>query len=608
MPSNLGTLGLKSVDRTSTDGVKYTVWSGYVASWDGLPLSVDLSVPSSGACQLPLVSLNHGYGGSKVAWETSDREGWAGWFHNWNTVALTDRGYAVLTMTARGFHDSCGPDASIDRKPSGLPAACTAAGRRYWIDFADARYSVRDLQWVIGLLVDTGVLDPGRVAVSGGSMGGGLAALMAVANDRTMCGGFGWSPVNGNDPCAGQDDGALVPWRSPAGAPLHVAAALPEFAWADLAAALTPNGERSQAPIGIPKQAWVSKLFLSGLQNGFFAPAGTDPQANVGAMLWALAQPLTTVTQSTAVGQMALNGLGNMTRYRSPVSPLLPIDAKVPMLLVQGTTDSIFGADEAQALEARLKAFAPDYPIHTIVGDLGHGPASNPLDAWEDVTGRMNAFLDHELMGSGSPPEPGATSFPVRCTPATASSAATSFDSPELASQSVASVEFSAPVTGFTRTTNMTTGPESTAVSASDDVACPSIPISYSGGMPRTQWWVTQPSLLAGAPVVNLQLRSTAADAQIHVRVWVLTVDTGRQWLVSRGAYRLVGPPSATNRTIDVALNPIVWQLRVGDILRVEVAGADVPRYQADPISAITTVDHIAIKLPTAPSGAASAA
>ena len=43
-------------------------------------------------------------------------------------------------------------------------------------------------------------------------------------------------------------DGGLVPWQSPGGVPIRLAAAVPQFAWSDLAQALTDNGRASDAP------------------------------------------------------------------------------------------------------------------------------------------------------------------------------------------------------------------------------------------------------------------------------------------------------------------------------------------------------------------------
>src|SRR5256885_10806278 len=57
-----------------TDSFSYRFCSGYVASFDGVQLDTDLTMPAgttpSGG--YPLVVMMHGWGGSKSYWETND--------------------------------------------------------------------------------------------------------------------------------------------------------------------------------------------------------------------------------------------------------------------------------------------------------------------------------------------------------------------------------------------------------------------------------------------------------------------------------------------------------------------------------------------------------
>src|SRR5207248_8259630 len=112
-----------------------------VKTWDGVPLDVNVTLPASGDSDLPLVVLLHGWGGHKAGF--SDSKPWA------------ERGYAVLAYTARGFGESCGSASSRAADPQGC-----AKG---WIHLADARYEVRDTQYLSGLLADEGIVDPQRI-------------------------------------------------------------------------------------------------------------------------------------------------------------------------------------------------------------------------------------------------------------------------------------------------------------------------------------------------------------------------------------------------------------------------------------------------------------
>src|SRR5207244_11842019 len=112
------------------------------------------------------------------------------------------RGCAVLTYTARGFWGSCGtPESRLAN-----PVACATG----YLHLADDRYEVRDTQQLAGMLVDEGVASRWHIGVTGDSYGGGQSFALAALRDRMML-----------------PDGRLVPWRSPAGIPLSIAAAAP---------------------------------------------------------------------------------------------------------------------------------------------------------------------------------------------------------------------------------------------------------------------------------------------------------------------------------------------------------------------------------------------
>ena len=74
----------------------------------------------------------------------------------------------------------------------------------------DIRYELRDTQLFLGKLVDQGLIEPDKIAATGGSYGGGMSLEMAALKDRTML-----------------LDGTLVPWESPEGTPMSLAVASP---------------------------------------------------------------------------------------------------------------------------------------------------------------------------------------------------------------------------------------------------------------------------------------------------------------------------------------------------------------------------------------------
>src|SRR5689334_16152337 len=80
-----------------------------IASFDGTPIDVSVAFPPAPASgpdgPYTVIGLYHGWGGSKIALAGADAQ-----------RALT-RGYAVFTMTDRGWGKSCGP--------APRPASCT---------------------------------------------------------------------------------------------------------------------------------------------------------------------------------------------------------------------------------------------------------------------------------------------------------------------------------------------------------------------------------------------------------------------------------------------------------------------------------------------------
>src|SRR5438552_6018415 len=222
-----GPLGMTGTDVTSPDGVAYTLYTGKVASFDGVPLDVDLTVPQGPISPRPLLVMMHGWGGSKTDWESPTVHNTSPDQDGYNNVAFVARGYAVLNYTARGFHGSCGPEAGSD-------PACAKG----WTHLADRRFEIRDTKYLVGLLADAGVAVPGRIGVTGGSYGGGQSWLLALEGDRV-------SVADAADP----EQVTLQSWTSPGGVPLHLAAAVPKYPWSDLIHSLQPNGRASDGVI-----------------------------------------------------------------------------------------------------------------------------------------------------------------------------------------------------------------------------------------------------------------------------------------------------------------------------------------------------------------------
>src|SRR3954471_17961273 len=109
---------LEPTVETSKDAkpVHYVIWRGVAPSFDGLPLSVDVTVPCDVDGAAPLVVLPHGFTDDKTVWEETGKSDTVvskdrpAANSRWNNIWFASQGDTVLTYTARGWHDSCGPD------------------------------------------------------------------------------------------------------------------------------------------------------------------------------------------------------------------------------------------------------------------------------------------------------------------------------------------------------------------------------------------------------------------------------------------------------------------------------------------------------------------
>ena len=133
---------------------------------------------------------------------------------------------------------------------------------------------MRDAQYLISVLADEGAAQPQKIGATGYSYGGGISMALAALRDRTML-----------------PDGSLVPWKSPAGKPMAIAAAVPQWPWTDLAYSLMPNGRTldyvadapyrgpdGKAPIGVEKASFVTGLYGLGLAAEQLRAAGRRPR------------------------------------------------------------------------------------------------------------------------------------------------------------------------------------------------------------------------------------------------------------------------------------------------------------------------------------------
>lgn len=599
---------------SDAEPVRYVRWRGTVPGFDGMPFSVDVTVPCGASRPLPTVVMAHGFTDDKTVWqetgkgdraESRDRPASNS---RWNNVWFAARGYAVVNYTARGWRDSCGPDTPGATARTPAPQCLPY---EYWIHLDDMRWEVRDLQWLAGALVQSGHADARRMAVTGGSYGGAPAAMAALLADRTMCGGAPVPPALGPDPCAGAAVGELVPWTTPDGArPLTWAASLPLYTFGDLIQVLAPNGRTTDGwslapapgdptrPFGVPIQSTVAGLLAAGASSGFFAPPGLDPDADIvvdaGRLLAGNPFP--------PDDPIVARGVRLYRDYKSPVT--VAPQGRVPIFWVQGFTDPLFPAFEPLTVRNQVLAADPTYPFKLFLGDIGHPYSAERQDEWDLVKAQMNDFLDHYLRPDRTPEAPaydvGATV--TRCLEPDAPLRYVS--APDWQDLHPHHARFTSTAGGATST--LVPGP---AALATDPVttATLALPGSYRGCR------IMRPSapdptvatfefespgelVLMGGPVVDAVVTTTAPDVPLSARLWDVAPDGSEQGLVTRGVYRIAEGPGTVRVTFQLA--PQGYRFAPGHRLKLELAANDAPTFQASNIPAAVTVGEVELLLP----------
>lgn len=519
------------------DGVRFCTDAprSTVAAWDGTPIDVNVAFPPEPADgadgNYPLMMLFHGYGGGKI--------GLSG-MHRW-----LDRGYATFSMTNRGFRESCGSAAS--------KLAAGAACDKGYVRLIDNRYEVRDAQEFAGQLADEGVglIAPQKIGAVGGSYGGGMSMALGALKNRKVL-----------------PDSSLVPWQSPAGKPMQIAATAPSIPWTDLAYSLVPNGSTldyvADAPyrgaVGVEKQSLIQGLYLSGLAApGFYAPAGSDPAADL--IGWR-----DRLDAGEPYGADVQSILSEVTQHHSSyyIDHSIP---PAPMLMSSGFTDDLFPADETIRFYNRTKTQYPAAELGLFFGDFGHPRSQNAKDSVEDaLRDRENAWLDFYVKGEGTRPGAGVEAYTQTC-PAAA---------PSAGPYSAASWAALAPgEIRFRDAAEQTIAPDSTTGGAFNPVtsnACTTAPADDPPGAAgyRLDAAPTEGYTLLGAVTVIADYGVSGDTSQIAARLLDVAPD-GTETLVNRGLWR---PAGSTAKQV-FQLHPNGWTFASGHVPKLELLARD---------------------------------
>src|SRR5436190_1341637 len=594
------------------------ICSGSVPSFDGSNLDVDVTLPSNNTgTSHPLIVMLHGFGNDKHEWESLTDAGDGADKAQWNSHWFARHGYYVLTYTARGFRDD-GPSADYEPPtPSDPTGSVDAPNGTIHVKSRD--YEIRDTQWLAALVAASfpGV-DPSRVAVTGGSYGGG-ERWMQASQPR-------WTFPHEHD--------ASLPV-------LDLQVAVPKYPWTDLAYSLAPNGhgggpsrqdlyESSQAvqssdtgggtpatgnPLGVPKASYIAGLYALGTEKGVF-DEGTDvpPPVNENG-----AENITSWNaRITGVGdpypdgdpllQQAARGLTELRSayYQDEGWQAETAGREVAVYSIQGWTDDLFEAVESFRMFKYLKRLDPLWPVAVSVADVGHSRAQNKPATWQRLNNQAWQFLQTNISQSHRQ-HTTVTSEPTIC--------AGEPDQPGFTSAHI--ITATAPEgLGSGKLTITYGGGNHTLVNplgATDPNGVATDPILGTGDCRTDRGDANGGYTGYSAPLgdhttyvglgemdVSYSVTPAATQAQLDARVWDVP-PTGPAYLVTRGAFRIdtLNGYDAPAGTLRLPLYGNHWLLAPGHRIRLDLTQVDTPTFRPNNLPSSITFGTPKLVLPT---------
>ena len=542
-----------------------------VASFDGVPLDADVTLPSTGNGPFPTIVMLHGWGGSKTAFEsTIGPDGDGNQTYHYNNVYFAQHGYAVLNYTARGWGDSCGSASSRASDPIGC-----AQG---WLHLADQRYEAHDTQYLLGLLADEGITKPDAIGVTGVSYGGGQSVELAFLRNRVR-----QLPSQGS---------GFVPWTSPHGTAMSITAAYPRWPWSDLVESLEPNGRfldfnlpsatDSRVPLGVAKASYVQGLFALGAIDGYYSPPGVDPNADLTTWNARVLAGEPEDAQSDAISNQIF---GFHQGFGLPGTP-------APLLLQSGWTDDLFPPEESLRIYNEVGSSSP---VSLQFGDLGHARGTNDPTMDKALQDQAAAFFDHYLKGSGTAPAPGSvTAYAQVCPPGSPVSG-------PFTASSWPAIHPGAVTFGSNAAQTVTSvGGDPTVSAKYDPIAggsnsCTQVTAQNAPGTAVYVGPASNGYTMLGLPTVSAHISVSGQFGELDSRLWDVGPD-GKQTLISRGVYRLLDNQQGN---IVFQLHGNGWRFAPGHKPKLELLGRDAPYVRPSNGTFTITVTNARVELPT---------
>ncbi|MDQ1632354.1 MAG: type transport system ATP-binding protein, partial [Frankiaceae bacterium] len=554
--------------------------------------------------------------------------------------------------TARGFGAETSPAAYNPPTPSSPPdPACGGTPpkggsdcptRTGTIRVKNKNVEIRDTQWLSANVAKAfpGV-DTQRVAVTGGSYGGGESWLQAAEPN--------WTFPNSRD--------SSLPV-------LKLQVAVPKYPWTDLAASLAPNGripgdtrgtgdvytqsygpaastpaaatDGNGTPFGVGKLSYVTALQALGTTTGDFGTVeptpqneAPDPEINPAFEPFAawqarianveLPYSIAPKTDEKVISDVRRAFSHWHSAYYQPGWKAQDAAGQhTAVYSVSGWTDDLFPTVESFRMFKLLKGLDSRWPVEVEAADIGHSRAGNPSSTWQRINASAFGFLKSQISGAHEA-NTGVSSQLTTCSdrqnpPAQRVSAQT----PERLGNGTLTMSPNplhpavlTPATGAGDPDGVKTDAVVGGVIFKDPTprgsctASTAPPSDETFGYRSVSSPLTSHRITVGIGYVDAEYAAVPGTAaQIAARVWDVAPD-GTQLLISRGVYRL-DPVygDAPSGRLRVPFYGNHFDLPVGHKLRLDLQQQDDPTYlPPSPTASTVTLKDIHMVLPTRSAG-----
>jgi predicted acyl esterase len=567
--------------------------TGFTLNWDKehpTKINVNVFLPPEGGTEgpYPLIGDFHGWGGSKLGLKeeppAAGEPPIGGYIQGYDPriEGWAKKGYAVFSMSDRGWGLSCGaPD------PQKAEAIC----EKGYNHLMDDRYEVRDAQYLMSVLATEGRVQPKKIGATGASYGGGMSIALAALRNREML-----------------PTGALVPWESPTGQEMEIAAAVPQWPWTDIAYSLAPNGRNldyvtessyngpnGTNPFGVMKLTWTEGLYQLGKALSNYNEA--DREADIpGWRLRLLGGDPYTDEKSAEI-------IKELTTFHSSFY-INHAEEPSPLLIQSGWNDDLFPPDEALRFYERTRAQYPSDPISLFFMDDGHARSQNkPVDA-ALFNERLEAWFAHYLKGEGASPSSSVETLTTTCPKSTPSEgpftgsdwAALQPGEIRLATSGSQVIKPDTKEREEREAEEILGTPSGLAFDPIEGSgACASIPEETTPGSATYSLGAAPAGgfTLMGSPTVVANVEAPSPNSEIAARLLDIS-PSGEESLVARTLYR----PSGGDNEVVFQLHPQGYHFAAGHVAKLELLSNDMPYGRYSNLQGPVTVSNLELRLP----------